>query len=121
MPIISKQSAEHYTWGLPPSPVCDGWHLVSTPALSIIEERLPPGASEIRHAHRHAHQFFFVLEGEFTLEVEGSTFLLHPGEGLEVAPGKHHQAFNLSSEPVRILVTSQPPSHGDRIVSAPSA
>jgi mannose-6-phosphate isomerase-like protein (cupin superfamily) len=114
-PIVSRQAAEHYKWGGPHNDDCDGWHLVRTPNLSIIEELMPPGTSEVRHFHVHSRQFFYVLEGEFTLEVEQHGFILHAGEGLEVSPGQAHQAFNRSENPARILVTSQPPSHGDRV------
>jgi mannose-6-phosphate isomerase-like protein (cupin superfamily) len=113
--ITSANSAEHYKWGGPQQSSCDGWHLVKSPGLSIIEELMPPDTSEIRHYHAHARQFFFVLEGEFTLEVEQHDFVLHPGEGIEVAPGERHQAFNRSAVNVRILVTSHPPGQGDRI------
>jgi mannose-6-phosphate isomerase-like protein (cupin superfamily) len=113
--IISAKSAEHYKWGGPQSTDCDGWHLVKTPELSIIEELMPPGTSEARHSHVNARQFFFVLEGELTLEVEHHNFVLHDGEGLEISPGQAHQAMNRSTKPMRMVVTSQPPSHGDRI------
>jgi mannose-6-phosphate isomerase-like protein (cupin superfamily) len=113
--IISTKSAEHYKWGGPQGTDCDGWHLVKTPELSIIEELMPPGTSEARHFNTHARQFFFILEGELTLEVEHHDFVLKTGEGLEISPGQQHQALNRSTQPVRILVTSQPPSHGDRV------
>jgi mannose-6-phosphate isomerase-like protein (cupin superfamily) len=113
--IISIKSAEHYKWGGPQGTDCDGWHLVKTPDLSIIEELMPPGTSETRHSHVHARQFFFVLEGELTLEVEHHHFVLQTGEGIEVSPGQQHQALNKSASPIRMMVTSQPPSHGDRI------
>ena len=113
--VISTKSAEHYKWGGPDGTSCDGWHLVKTPELSIIEELMPPGTSEVRHSHVHARQFFLVLEGEFTIEIEHHDFVLQPGEGIEVSPGQQHQAINRSEKSVRILVTSQPPSHGDRI------
>lgn len=109
--ITSIKSAEHYKWGAN----CDGWHLVKTPDLSIIEEFMPAGASETRHHHVHARQFFFVLKGALTLEIEHHIFVLHPGEGIEVSPGQQHQAMNKSANPVRMIVTSQPPSHGDRV------
>jgi quercetin dioxygenase-like cupin family protein len=112
--IISTRSAEHYKWGGPQKTDCDGWHLVKTPTVSIIEELMPPGTSEARHSHNHARQFFYVLEGELTLEVDGQNYILHTGEGLEISPGQPHQAINRSAAPVRFLVTSQPPSHGDR-------
>ena len=115
MPPISTKSAEHYKWGGPQGTDCDGWHLVKNPELSVIEELMPPGASEVRHSHARARQFFFILEGELTLEVDHHYFVLQAGEGIEVAPGQQHQAINQSTKSTRILVTSQPPSHGDRL------
>jgi mannose-6-phosphate isomerase-like protein (cupin superfamily) len=111
--IVSRHSAEHYTWG----EGCDGWHLVKTAALSIIEERMPPGTTEIRHVHARARQFFYVLEGTLALEVEGREHTLGAGDGLEIEPGQAHQAVNKGVVPVRFIVTSQPPSHGDRIAA----
>jgi mannose-6-phosphate isomerase-like protein (cupin superfamily) len=113
--IISIKSAQHYKWGGPTGTDCDGWHLVKTPELSVIEELMPPGTSEVRHSHVHARQFFFVLEGELTLEVEYHDFVLRAGEGLDISPGQRHQALNRSAKLVRMIVASQPPSHGDRI------
>jgi mannose-6-phosphate isomerase-like protein (cupin superfamily) len=115
MQTISRHTAEHYTWGGPHRSQCDGWHLVKTPELSIIEELMPPGASEVRHFHERARQFFFVLEGELTLEVEHREFVVRAHDGLEIPPGQAHQARNRSAHGVRFLVTSQPPSHGDRV------
>lgn len=112
---ISAATAEHYTWGSPANPACDAWYLVRTPTLNIIEELMPPGASETSHHHTHARQFFYVLAGSLTLIVNRETHTLHPHQGLEIAPGEIHQAINRSSSPVRFLVTSHPPSHGDRI------
>ncbi|HEU4630651.1 MAG TPA: cupin domain-containing protein [Gemmatimonadaceae bacterium] len=115
---ISIRSAEHYTWGAG----CDGWHLVRTGELSVIQERMPPGAEEVRHSHTRARQFFYVLAGRLVLELEGTSHELTAGTGLEVPPGAAHQARNRSAEPVEFLVVSQPPSHGDRVVAPlPSA
>jgi mannose-6-phosphate isomerase-like protein (cupin superfamily) len=113
--VISNKSAEHYKWGGPQGTDCDGWHLVKTPALSVIEELMPPSAKETRHSHVHARQFFFVLEGTLYLEVEYHDFVVEAGQGIEVSPGQRHQAMNKSGKPVRMIVTSQPPSHGDRV------
>lgn len=110
---ISADTAEHYTWGQG----CDGWHLLRTPELSIIEEQMPSGTSEVRHHHVRARQFFYVLEGELTMEIEQRQHVLHRGEGIEIQPGQAHQAINRSGSPVRFLVTSDPPSHGDRVAS----
>ena len=37
------------------------------------------------------------------------------GQGLRIPPGTAHRFRNKSSKPVRFLVISQPPSHGDRV------
>lgn len=112
--ITSTETAEHYKWGGAHGTDCDGWHLVKTTDLSIIEELMPPGTQEERHFHAKARQFFFVLEGELSMEVEHHDFLLRAGQGVEIAPGQQHQAMNKSEHPMRMVVTSQPPSHGDR-------
>ncbi|HEX9201808.1 MAG TPA: cupin domain-containing protein [Acidobacteriaceae bacterium] len=113
--IVSAANAEHYTWGGPSNTDCDAWYLVRAPEINIIEELMPPGTSETPHHHVHARQFFFVLSGQLTLAVEHHDFTLQPGEGLEIAPGQLHQAINRSDAAVRIVVTSQPPSHNDRV------
>jgi mannose-6-phosphate isomerase-like protein (cupin superfamily) len=109
---VTLATAEHYSWGAG----CDGWHLVRRPEMSIIRESMPPGASEVRHFHTAARQFFFVLSGTAHLEVSGVEFALEVGEGVEVAAGAAHQMFNRSQAEVQFLVVSQPPSHGDRTV-----
>lgn len=108
---ISPANAEHYAWGTG----CHAWYLVRTPSLHIIEELMPPGASETPHHHKHARQFFFVLTGELTMMVDGQEHTLFAHDGLEIAPGAVHQAINRGEMPVRFLVTSNPPSHGDRV------
>jgi quercetin dioxygenase-like cupin family protein len=67
MAAVSTANAAHYHWGQS----CDGWHLLATDDLSVIEERMPPGSVEQRHRHAYARQFFYVLDGEAVLELEG--------------------------------------------------
>jgi uncharacterized cupin superfamily protein len=110
MEAVSTTTAEHYLWG----EICDGWHLLRSADLSVIEERMPPGTAEQRHRHERARQFFYVLAGELTMELDGVVHALAGGMGLQIAPGQAHQAMNRSSADVRFLVVSQPPSHGDR-------
>lgn len=108
--MISKDTAEHYVWGGD----CDGWHLVQGPDLSVIHERMPAGRAEVRHRHERARQFFFVLSGVLTLEVDGAPEDLGAGQGREVPPLAPHQALNRSGAPVEFLVISQPATRGDR-------
>ena len=111
--MISAATAEHYTW----ANVCDGWHLVKGDALSVIQERMPPGASEQRHYHERARQFFFILRGEATMEIGGKLVTLREREGIEVAPGVAHTMMNRSAGDVEFLVVSAPRAHGDRIAA----
>ncbi|MBD3919884.1 cupin domain-containing protein [Paenibacillus sp. PR3] len=108
----SKHSAEHYIWG----DNCDGWRLVKNPNLSVIHEQMPPRTSEVRHYHEKAQQFFFILSGTATMELNGEAIVLNAQEGVEIPPLVPHQMFNNSDEPVEFLVISQPASTGDRIV-----
>ena len=110
-PLVSRENAEHYRWGVD----CDGWHLVRGKDLSVIEEFMPPGSAEIRHYHAHAQQFFYILSGEVLMEVNGEMLLIPLGHGIHILPGTRHQIRNPSSDVVRFLVISQPASHGDRI------
>ena len=110
---VSRETGEHYQWGTG----CDGWHLVRRPGTSVIQERMPPGTAEVRHFHRAAWQFFFVLAGTATLELDGVCHELRVREGLEVPAGAPHQMRNESGADVEFLVFSQPPSHGDRVVA----
>jgi mannose-6-phosphate isomerase-like protein (cupin superfamily) len=110
--MVSKDNAEHYTWGAS----CDGWHLLKSAELSVIHERMPPGSSEVRHYHNTARQFFFVLAGAATLEINGRRERLRLHESVEVPAGIAHQIFNESEQDVEFLVVSCPPSHDDRII-----
>jgi quercetin dioxygenase-like cupin family protein len=113
MAAVSIVNAEHYRWGQS----CDGWHLLATDDLSVIEERMPPGSVEQRHRHARSRQFFYVLEGEAAFELEGVVHRLHQGQGLHVPPGSAHQMRNESPADVRFVVISAPKSHGDRIAA----
>ncbi|MDO1527987.1 cupin domain-containing protein [Fulvimonas sp. R45] len=113
MGAVGTGNAGHYRWGQD----CDGWHLLAGDDLSVIEERMPPGTAEQRHYHVRARQFFYVLEGEAVLELEGTPHRLRRGEGLHVPPGAAHQMRNDSGADARFLVVSSPKSHGDRVAA----
>lgn len=52
----------------------DGWHLLKSDDLSVIEELVPPGEKERRHYHQTAQQFFYVLSGQAVIEISGKQF-----------------------------------------------
>ena len=106
----SIKEAEHYVWGAN----CSGWHLLKGDDLSVIQERVPPGAFETKHRHHKARQFFYILNGEATIVLVDRNIRLSAGQGLEIPPGVVHQFRNDSTEDVVFLVVSSPRSHGDR-------
>ncbi|MFI5336484.1 MAG: cupin domain-containing protein [Opitutales bacterium] len=117
MKTISRETAEHYQWG----GNCDGWHLVRGGPLSVIEENMPPGATETAHHHGTARQFFYVLRGRLGMELAEGVLSIQAGEGLEVPPGVRHRAHNSSGAAVEFLVCSSPPAQGDRITGTVGA
>ena len=70
--MTSIENAEHYIWG----GNCDGWHLLNRDDMSVIQERVPCGGTEIMHYHNLSRQFFYVLEGEVTFVVDGKIIKL---------------------------------------------
>ena len=109
---VSNKNAQHYLWGNN----CDGWHLVKSDELSIIQERMPPGTAEVRHYHERSRQFFFILSGTALLEADGEEHILKTHEGLEIPPMVTHKIQNNSDAELNFIVVSQPKSHGDRVV-----
>jgi len=109
--VVSFSNGEHYHWGIK----CDGWHLVKSPQLSVIQEKIPPGSGETRHYHKRAEQFFFIIAGVATMELDGNIHHVRPMQGIHVPAGKWHRISNDASTDLIITVTSTPPSHGDRV------
>jgi mannose-6-phosphate isomerase-like protein (cupin superfamily) len=113
--MIEISNAEHYVWG----EGCEGWQLVRSADMSVIQERMPPRTSEVRHKHSRSHQFFHVIDGTATFERDGTVYSLEKEQGIEVLPGVSHQMCNASSSRLEFVVFSVPPSHGDRINEPP--
>jgi mannose-6-phosphate isomerase-like protein (cupin superfamily) len=111
--VTSIESAEHYVWG----EVCDGWHLVKREEMSVIQERVPAGRTEVMHYHEKARQFFYILEGEGCMVFEDHEEILQKGEGIEIPPMVRHQFKNGSQADVHFMVLSVPSTGRDRINS----
>lgn len=78
---------------------------------------MPPCSEEIKHYHQKAEQFFYVLDGTLTIEMDGHVFVIQTNEGCHILPNVIHQVKNTSKETVEFLVISSPQSHGDRIIT----
>lgn len=109
--ITSTDNAEHYKWG----ENCDGWHLLKSDSLSVIQERMPPGTNEQLHYHPHAQQVFYILAGDAKFIVDGEEKFVGPNQSIHIAKGTKHHIFNNGSQDLHILVISEPKAHGDRV------
>ena len=110
--IINTGNAEHYVWGNK----CDGWHFVKNDDLSIIREKMPQGTTEVMHYHNKSRQFFYIISGSASMEIDGRVYILNKNEGIEIPPLTPHRMFNNSDGDLEFIVVSQPKSHGDRIL-----
>ncbi len=107
----SKKNSEHYYWGNN----CSGWHLVKSKNLSVIEELMPAETSEQKHYHNFSEQYFYILNGTATFEIENEIFEVNKWEGIHIYPQVVHCIRNKKSADLEFLVISQPTSRGDRI------
>ena len=111
MAIKSTENTEHYIWG----DNCDGWHLLKSDSLSIIQEKMPAQTSEGLHFHNTAQQFFFILKGTATFQIEEEIFEVNENKGFHILPLQKHRIFNYTELALEFLVISEPKSHGDRV------
>lgn len=102
MSKTNRSVAPHYLW----AEICEGWRLLDSEDLSVIEELMPSQTKETRHVHKRANQLFYMLAGTLTIVLDGQIQELTPSDALNVQPGQTHQARNdHQTEPARFLVS----------------
>jgi mannose-6-phosphate isomerase-like protein (cupin superfamily) len=112
MKAVSKyQPLKHYKWGSD----CDGWNLVDESGFSVKQELMPAGTKEVKHYHQTVQQFFYILKGKATFQIEDSTIEINEGEGLHIEAGKKHRISNEGNEELEFILCSQPSTKNDRI------
>lgn len=74
---------------------------------SLAEAALPKGAETERHYHRDSEEIYFFLEGAGTMEIDGETRDVGPGDAVLIPPGAWHQV--VAAEPLRFLCCCAPP------------
>jgi mannose-6-phosphate isomerase-like protein (cupin superfamily) len=110
--VVSKyKPLKHDKWGN----VCDSWNLVDSVGLSVKQEMMPPGTSEQLHYHEHSQQFFFILAGTATFEIEGKQIEVSAHQGLQVLAGDKHRIINNGKTNLEFILCSQPSISNDRI------
>ncbi len=79
---------------------------------SLAEATIPPGGATERHYHKRSEEFYFLLEGEGTMELDGEERAVGPGDAILIPAGAWHQITAVS--PLRFLCCCAPPyAHED--------
>lgn len=83
--------------------------------LALFVNMCRPARARCGIAMNKARQFFYILSGCAAMEMNGQSFTLESGKGVEVPPGVAHRFYNPFNAPVDFLVISHPSTRGDRV------
>jgi len=84
-----------------------------TPAQSLAEATLVPGQGTQRHYHRVSEEIYLIVEGSGTLEVDGETTEVRPGDAILIPPGAWHELV-AGADGTRLVCCCVPPyTHDD--------
>lgn len=79
---------------------------------SLAEAALPARAATQRHYHKASEEFYFLLEGEGEIEIDGEIALVKAGDAILIPRGAWHTIRAL--RPLRFLCCCAPPyAHED--------
>lgn len=80
---------------------------------SLAEATVPAGSSTQRHYHQASEEFYFILEGSGTMEIDDSTLEIGPGDAILIPPGSRHK-ISAPAVTLRFLCCCAPPyAHED--------
>jgi len=79
---------------------------------SLAEATVPEGTATERHYHKKSEEFYFILDGSGTMEINGESNIVHVGDAILIPPGAWHQITATKS--LKFLCCCAPPySHED--------
>ena len=85
-----------------------------TAAQSLAEALLEPDQATRRHYHGRSEEIYLVTKGSGSLEVDGETRRVRPGDAILIPPGAWHTLENDGTSELTILCMCSPPySDGD--------
>jgi mannose-6-phosphate isomerase-like protein (cupin superfamily) len=80
-----------------------------TSAQSLAEATLEPSQATERHYHGRTEEIYLVTKGSGTLEVDGETRRVRPGDAILISPGAWHTLENDGTSELTILCMCSPP------------
>jgi len=84
---------------------------------SVMEVVVAPGQGVPPHTHSHEDEFFLILQGEITCQMNGlpSPVTLKQGDVLFLPRNRTHSFINASAKEARMMVTVTPGTGTDRM------
>jgi len=79
-----------------------------TDAQSLAEATLEPDQATERHYHGRTEEIYLVTKGSGSLEVDGETRRVRPGDAILIPPGAWHTLENDGTSELRILCCCAP-------------
>jgi mannose-6-phosphate isomerase-like protein (cupin superfamily) len=84
---------------------------------SLAEATVPVGQPTERHYHKLSEEFYFILEGQGTMEIDGETRRVSSGDAILIPPNAWHQITSIQT--LRFLCCCAPPySHDDTFIAS---
>jgi quercetin dioxygenase-like cupin family protein len=88
-----------------------------TAVQSLAEASLEPGQATLRHYHARSEEIYLITDGCATLEVDGVSQQVGPGDAILIPPGAWHELV-AGADGARLLCMCAPPySHDDTFFS----
>jgi mannose-6-phosphate isomerase-like protein (cupin superfamily) len=85
-----------------------------TEQQSLAEATLEPDQATQRHYHERSEEIYVVTKGSGSLDVDGETRRVRPGDAILIPPGAWHTLENDGTSELTILCMCAPPySHED--------
>ena len=110
VPVSRSREAARAAWEAAESTVICANAPVANQSLA--EASLPAGVATDRHFHKLSEEFYFLLDGQGMMEIEGDHREVGPGDAILIPAGAWHQIRALT--PLRFLCCCAPPyAHDD--------
>ena len=77
-------------------------------AFTLIEVMVPPQSGPPPHRHSREDEAFYILDGEFEVNIDEQRLAAGPGSWVTLAKGSLHHFKNTGSKPGRILILATP-------------
>ena len=83
---------------------------------SLAEAMVPAGTSTLLHHHRASEEFYFILEGTGTMEIDGTRQEVGAGDAILIPCGSRHR-ITATSDLCFLCCCAPPYSHEDTFLS----